>query len=129
MKDGAKTRSSIRTIPLNDNIIFYLNELTEYDKRNNIISTFICSTMIGTRKNARNLQRSLDLIQTRTDLGAHVSLHTLRHTFGSCMLRQGAPIEVVSKLMGHSSVKITYDKYIHVLNEQQAMAMKLFTVV
>ena len=53
----------------------------------------------------------------------HVTLHTLRHTFGSTMLRRGVPIEVVSKVMGHANVTVTYTKYIHVLQEQQAQAM------
>lgn len=77
IKAGTKTDSGIRTIPLNDNILFYINELKAYDCRNKIDSPYVCSTLAGTRKNARNLQRSLDLIQNRINLGVHISLHTL----------------------------------------------------
>ena len=51
------------------------------------------------------------------------TLHTLRHTFGSTLLRKGVAIEVVSKLMRHSSINITIQKYIHVLAQQEVSAM------
>ena len=72
----------------------------------------------------RNLQRSLDRIIKSAKIPEKISLHTLRHTFGSALIRQGVGVEVVSKLMGHANITITYKKYIHVLQEQQAMAMK-----
>lgn len=57
-----------------------------------------------------------------------MTLHTLRHTFGSTLLRRGVPIEVVSKLMGHANITITYTKYIHVLQEQEAKAMEMVQI-
>ena len=37
-------------------------------------------------------------------------------------------VEVVSKLMGHANIMITYNKYIHVLKEQEALAMDMITI-
>ena len=54
--------------------------------------------------------------------------HTLRHTFGSTLLRNGVGIEVVSKLLGHANITITYNKYIHVIKEQEAIAMNMVKV-
>ena len=46
------------------------------------------------------------------------TLHTLRKTFGSLLIQEGhADIYVVSKLLGHSSVKVTEKHYIHLLDE------------
>lgn len=129
VKDGTKTPAGTRIIPINENIKFYLKELKEYDSRNKIESKYVCCTSVGTRQSARNLQRSLDRISGWTKIENHITLHTLRHTFGSSLLRSGTQIEVVSKLMGHTSVKLTYDKYIHVLQEQQAMTMVLNPIV
>ena len=50
-------------------------------------------------------------------------MHTLRHTFGSVMIRRGVGVEVVSKLMGHSNVSITYSIYIHSIQEEEVKAM------
>ncbi|MBR1477170.1 MAG: site-specific integrase [Lachnospiraceae bacterium] len=41
------------------------------------------------------------------------SPHDWRHAYGSSQLRNGVPIEIVSRLLGHSSVQTTYDIYIH----------------
>ena len=56
------------------------------------------------------------------------SLHTLRHTFGSTLLRRGVNIEVVSSLLGHSSASFTYKTYVHVINEEKAKAMDLVKI-
>ncbi|MBD5555825.1 MAG: tyrosine-type recombinase/integrase [Roseburia sp.] len=60
---------------------------------------------------ARNLQRSLDRLISKTYITKNVSLQALRHTFGSTLLRHGVAIEVVSKLMGHANITITYNIY------------------
>lgn len=41
------------------------------------------------------------------------TFHCLRHTFASHMLGKGVPIYKVSKILGHSSVKVTEDHYGH----------------
>lgn len=55
-------------------------------------------------------------------------LHVLRHTFASMQLRNGVDIAVVSKLLGHASVSITYDIYIHIIEEQKTMAVNLTNI-
>jgi integrase len=40
--------------------------------------------------------------------------HWLRHTFGSWLLSAGEPVEVVSKMLGHSSASITSRVYSHI---------------
>ena len=44
------------------------------------------------------------------------TLHGLRRTFGSKLVQSGVDIYVVSKLLGHSSVKVTEQAYIHLLD-------------
>lgn len=39
--------------------------------------------------------------------------HELRHTFATNLIQAGVDVKVVSQLLGHSSVKITYDTYVH----------------
>jgi integrase len=41
--------------------------------------------------------------------------HDLRHTFGSLLIEAGAPLPYVRDQMGHSSIQITADKYVHLL--------------
>ena len=42
-----------------------------------------------------------------------VTIHALRHTFATRLIKAKVDIKVVSKLLGHSSVKITIDRYVH----------------
>lgn len=49
------------------------------------------------------------------------NIHALRHTFASMCFAKGMPVRVVSELMGHSSVQITMDTYIHLINENNAV--------
>lgn len=49
--------------------------------------------------------------------------HDLRHTFATLLGKSGAPIEVVSKALGHSSVTVTM-KYRHVLHNEVLSAMQ-----
>lgn len=129
VKKGTKTVNGTRVIPLNDNIIEYFNMLIKDNLMRNITSEYVCSTRANTRQTARNLQRSLTRIQDNTNISRHITLHTLRHTFGSTLIRNGVDVSIVSKIMGHANITITYNKYIHVIQEQAAKAMQMNKVV
>lgn len=45
----------------------------------------------------------------------HLSPHTLRHTFATRYLQGGGNIYILSKILGHSSVRITEQVYAHLL--------------
>ncbi|MDL2226402.1 site-specific integrase [Deltaproteobacteria bacterium OttesenSCG-928-M10] len=52
-------------------------------------------------------------------------IHSLRHTFASWLVQMGTPLYTVSKLMGHSSMKMT-ERYAHLAPDtQRAAAMDL----
>lgn len=123
IKKSTKTKAGIRVLPLNETTIWYLQELRSYDKRHGIISGYVVSTRTGQRVTARNMQRSLTRLVKRAGITKNITLHTLRHTYGSTLLRRGVPIEVVSSLMGHANISITYNKYIHVLHEERVKAV------
>jgi integrase len=44
-----------------------------------------------------------------------VRLHDLRHSYASNLLQAGAPIQFVSRQLGHASIKMTVDVYGHLL--------------
>ncbi len=39
--------------------------------------------------------------------------HSLRHTFATTCIKKGVDVKTVSELLGHSSVKITLERYMH----------------
>ena len=42
-----------------------------------------------------------------------VHFHVLRHTFATQCIESGIDVKALSEILGHSSVKITMDKYVH----------------
>ena len=63
-------------------------------------------------------KRSIACGCPRTTSGENVSAvtpHTLRRTFGSDLLNRGLRLEVVSRLLGHSSTVVTERAYAQLL--------------
>lgn len=56
----------------------------------------------------------------------HVTLHGLRHSGISFMIRHGMPVEVVSKLAGHKSIQVTLNTYYSVIESQKQDEMIKF---
>ena len=46
-------------------------------------------------------------------LGRRISAHSMRHSFATLAIREGASVKAVSKYLGHSSTAITMDMYVH----------------
>lgn len=54
------------------------------------------------------------------------TLHNLRDTHASLSLKEGVPIEVVSKRLGHANTAITMQRCVHVFRDQNAKAARAF---
>lgn len=51
-----------------------------------------------------------------------ISLHDVRDTHASLLAKNGVPLEVVSKRLGHSSIGVTAERYLHVDSDRDAAA-------
>jgi len=51
-----------------------------------------------------------------------ISLHDLRDTHASLLAKNGVPLEVVSKRLGHSQIGVTAERYLHVYSDRDAAA-------
>jgi len=94
---------------------------------------YVFATGEGTPLGYRNLaQRGLTKAADRGGLNAEgqptLTLHDLRHTFGSHLVRQGADVVTVSRQMGHARPSITLDIYSHefaAVQHRDSVASKL----
>ena len=124
-----KNKSSRRTLPLPEPVYEMLCEEREqqdlYRKMlkksyNRKYDDYICVDQFGNLIRPNTLtQRFSDLLQ-RYNL-RKIRFHDLRHTFASMLFAKGVDVKIVSKLLGHSSVKITYDIYVHLFDKDVSM--------
>lgn len=49
----------------------------------------------------------------KEEIPAGTTLHDLRHTYASLLIRHGESVKVVQKRLGHSSAAVTLDTYSH----------------
>ncbi len=77
-------------------------------------------TRLGTLLDPDNHRKSFSKLTEKAGIGRWHP-HELRHSATSIMLAQGVPIDVVSKTVGHTSIRITADVYGHLLDEQKAL--------
>jgi len=116
-----KSKASIRKIPLSETAKNILHYFSSSEHKN--------EQFVFTQKNGKLPEREVlryHLKKACAGSGVpEVSIHELRHSFGSLLLAKGVDIKVVSALMGHSSVSITYSIYIHLTEKQMIDAINV----
>lgn len=80
-------------------------------------------TTIGTPLDPDSHRKRFSALTERAGIGRWHP-HELRHSATSIMLAQGVPIDVVSKVLGHTSIRITADVYGHILEQQRDVAAR-----
>lgn len=109
-----KTKSGNRDVPINNRALAALERLHEANSG----SAYVLSTENKNRPVVNVLYKQLKRAADRCGIYG-ISPHTLRHTFATRLFERGANVKDVSALLGHSSVTITYNTYIHVMRERK----------
>lgn len=115
-----KSSNSSRKIPLNKVAFSAVKTLIDA----NPDSPYIATTSEGTRVSYYTIEKQFKRLMKSCDI-EDATVHTLRHTFATRLFEKGADVKTVSTLLGHSSVKITYDTYVHVIKEKQSDVVSL----
>jgi len=77
------------------------------------------------RLTVRSVQRLVKKYITRAGISVDATPHTLRHSFATGLLREGADLRSVQELLGHANVSTT-QIYTHVTNKQLKDVHKRF---
>lgn len=111
VQNSAKSKSSMRTIPLSTTAMEMLSRI----RGQNDGLIFVASdgeSSIGytaIRKQVQDLCRLAGV--------PYYGMHCFRHTFATNAFYKGCEIKILSKLLGHASVTITYNTYIHLYGD------------
>jgi len=132
IRTGAKTASGTRLVSVDETII------KEIQKRKRVIAAeklkaggvyqdndLIVATSVGTPVTPRNLLRTFYRYMEKLDI-PKITIHDLRHTHATLLLKQGVHPKIVQERLGHASVKITIDLYSHVLPNMQKETAERF---
>ncbi len=113
-----KTRHSVRTVPLSSLLMPVLRRMDPGDAESFLLT--------GTREHTepRTYRDYYNRLLRRLEL-PHVNFHGLRHTFATRLIENGADYKTVSELLGHASVNITLNLYVHPQMEQKRKAVEL----
>ena len=107
--DVPKTESSVRTVFMPD----FLTGILEDFKRSP--SIYVLSGL-NVPKEPRILQYRFKKVLK--DCGIRdVPFHSLRHTYASLCIKKGFDVKALSELLGHSTVNLTLDRYVHTSDE------------
>lgn len=104
--DKPKTNSSIRKIP----VCNYLNKLL-FDTGTHSESNYFL-TDSGKYIEPRAYQYIFKKLLIEAGI-TPAKFHTIRHTFATNCINAGCDVKSLSEILGHSSVKITLERYVH----------------
>jgi integrase len=106
--DVPKTAKSIRQIPISNKLYEILKTIEKKYKDNNFFLTGNSEKFVE----PRNYQKYFKTILRKCRIKSY-KFHTLRHTFASNCIEVGMDVKSLSEMLGHSSVEITLNKYVH----------------
>ena len=121
-----KTKNGRRTITITNRVmeaLIYFKNLKIPNK-----DGYVCISKNGTHMRREGIARTLKRMTMSTNLYPY-SVHELRHSFGSILLEksdnQDRAIAAISRILGHATVSITYNIYIHILDKRLTTTFQL----
>ena len=125
-----KTAKSRRVIPIIDRLYKILIKQKQMQEREKLQAgalyednDLVFATIIGQPIDPSNFNRTLSRMSKRAGINK-VNPHSLRHTFATRSLEAGIDLKTVQEVMGHSSIKVTGDTYMHVMTDRKTEEMR-----
>ncbi len=113
-----KTKNSVRLIPISTLLYTVLKQMKPEDPETYLLTGKSEPTEPRTYRDYYNrLLKKAEL--------PPIHFHGLRHTFATRLIENGADYKTVSELLGHASVSITMNLYVHPHLEQKRKAVEL----
>lgn len=115
-----KTSTSNRTIILPDIMTEQIEEYLNYTSKQKTTGSFFFGGEIPLSPTS---VKNHFLDSTKKAGVKRIRIHDLRHSHASMLIHLGVPITVISKRLGHSSVKMTLERYSHCYSDGENVAV------
>jgi integrase len=112
-----KSKHGYRDIPMTALLVNVLKEWRLRCRRTELDLAFPAPD--GEPLSHAGLQHCFDVAQEAAGIAARYTLHALRHFFASWAIEQGFSPKKVQTLLGHGSIKMTYDVYGHLFPSEE----------
>ena len=110
-------RNKQRLLPLTDSIIFLFEEYNVCRQRLHSNSSFLFLTIKGKKTYPKMIYRIVNHYLSLVSSVSKTSPHVLRHAFATHLLNNGADLNAIKELLGHSSLLST-QVYTHVSSDK-----------
>ncbi len=123
VQKSTKTKSGNRVIPMTQkayDMLKLIHKITGHQEQ-------VFTTGSGARVQLAYFNRSFHKLLRNAGITKEnetVGVHALRHTFATRLFKSGCDIKVVSTILGHSTVRITYDIYVGIIQEESVKAIE-----
>ena len=114
-----KSKSSARSIPIPDFMLPMLKKIKSSPENYLLTGNRLYAEPRTMQYRFKSLLKKLKLPQ--------INFHALRHMFATKCIALGFDVKTLSEILGHSSVEITLNRYVHSSMERKMACMKLIS--
>lgn len=115
-----KSISSIRSVPIPEELFRLMLE------QKGISHSFILTGNANRYVEPRTMQNRFKAILKKCNI-ANANFHSLRHTFATRCIELGFDLKSLSEILGHASVNITLNRYVHPSMELKTKHMNMLS--
>lgn len=121
-----KTKASHRQVPIPDVLMGIIKARVQSRGPDELI--FSSPTDRSKIMRIENMRRDTSWKTLTQSLGfPGLTIHGLRHSYASLMRRAGADMQMISKLMGHSTITVTASVYSHLFDDESDVVADLLS--
>lgn len=122
VRQTPKTSDSCRIIPLPEKLIVLLRQ---YQKD---VTAYVISGGKNPWAEPRTIQYRFKNILKRCNI-EYFNFHMLRHAFATRCVAMGLDVKSLSEILGHSSIQITLNLYVHTTIQQKRLFMHQYNSI
>lgn len=115
-----KSDCSTRRIPIPDELCQLLRSIQRHN------NSYLLTGMVHSYVEPRNMENRFKAVMQKCEIN-DVNFHALRHTFATRCVELGFDVKCLSEILGHASVNITMNRYVHPSMELKQKNMNLLS--